>query len=122
MIINSGNSWLEVCNNSNYGNIHCIPNVDSQEAAIGFYKFVNKSVNALGDCWFLGRNLYDDNSSKFSIACSALGSVFTVNTTGNVTIPFNLTVIGNITNNQITAINNEITNINNQILTLTTGL
>ena len=69
----------------------------------------------------MGRNLYNSGNSNCSIGCATLGSVFTIETTGNVTIPFNLTVIGNITNNQITTINNEITNISNQIFTLTTG-
>ena len=85
--INSGTINFEVCNQSYYGNIHCIPNIDTHESAIGFYRHANKSLSASGDCWFIGNNLYNNTPSCFSIGCYPLGPCLTIDPAGNTTLP-----------------------------------
>ena len=63
------NSTLDVKTASGWGNVHCIPAVTGNEAAIGFFKNNNSNVSSsVGDVWLVGSNLFQTNPLCFSIA------------------------------------------------------
>jgi outer membrane murein-binding lipoprotein Lpp len=113
------NSSLDVESVSAWGNIHCVPQVDGNEAAIGFFRHSNKSVGAsAGDVWLVGSNLFQANPVEFSIGTSTLGNCFLIDTVGNVSVPYNLIVSGINTNTAITTLSGNVSTNASAIATL----
>ena len=82
---------LTVNNNRVWGTIQVVPNTDSYETTIGFYRYVDKRISAAGDAWVVGQGPYG-NTANFTIGTVSLNTCLKIDTAGLVTVPYGLTI------------------------------
>ncbi|NDC38975.1 MAG: hypothetical protein EBZ48_13150 [Proteobacteria bacterium] len=83
--------------------LRVIPNVDSQEASIGFYRRADEQDLSLGDSWVLGSNSFGVGVGNFSVGTRVVGSCLSIASSGVINAPFGIQINGNdlIQSNQV---------------------
>jgi hypothetical protein len=81
------------------GNIRVVPNFDSAESSIGFYRYTDMRENAANTMWVAGQNCW--NLQGFSIGTPTKDACFNIDSSGTVSIPYNLNISGNLLVNGI---------------------
>jgi hypothetical protein len=66
------------------------------ESSIGFYRYTDQRAAAAGDFWGIGQNNWG-RSNSFNIGTPVKASCLSIGDGGNVAIPYNLIVNGDIT-------------------------
>jgi hypothetical protein len=81
------------------GNIRAVPAFDNAESSIGFYRYTDMREAEPNSMWVAGQNCW--NNQGFSIGTPGRDSCFNIDSSGNVSIPYNLYVSGNLLVNGI---------------------
>jgi hypothetical protein len=81
------------------GNVKVVPAFDSNESSIGFYRYTDMRAVDANTMWVAGQSCW--NLEGFSIGTPTRDACFNIDSSGNVTIPYNLYVSGNLLVNGI---------------------
>jgi hypothetical protein len=90
--------------------MRCVPSVDGNESALGFFKSYDQRIAATGDVWMIGRNLFNANTDNFSIATNNVGNCLSIDLFGNATLKGKLQMTDVINSPQMTDISNRLNN------------
>jgi len=82
---------LNVVKTQPWGTLQLSPPSDNQEVAIGFYRYADKRVSNPGDSWLIGQQLWG-NAGSVVIGTGNIGACLTINSSGNVNIPYSLSI------------------------------
>jgi hypothetical protein len=72
----------------NGGNIRVVPENDTDESSIGFYRYIDMRENVVGAMWLIGQNCWE--TEGFSIGTPGLDACLHINRVGDVSIPVSL--------------------------------
>ena len=109
-------SGLNVVRNQSWGAIQVSPYSDNYETGIAFSRYIDERITNAGDTWLIG-NGFAGNPGVFSIFTNVINNVFTISSTGAITIPYSLTVNGTNIINKFNDFYNKAT-VDNMIITV----
>jgi hypothetical protein len=76
------------------GNIRAVPAFDNAESSIGFYRYTDMREAEPNSMWVAGQNCW--NRQGFSIGTPTRDACLNIDSSGDVLIPYNLTVAGTL--------------------------
>ena len=96
-ITNTFTTRIDIQPPSQYGgSIRIIPALNTVEASIGYYHYIDTRWASAGDPWACGVNC--DNERGYTITTPVLNTWFNIGLNGNVSIPYGSTLPGIATN------------------------